>query len=245
MRIAIILAIIARTIDRYIFQPIYAFGEESGIREILLPLAVSSSEKECFTRGLLLSLSPQDKDAMMREIVEKVVDDVTSHVKDVLSKPLMADFVSALEQLAQGACDTWVYIRAIQTKYEPDFELVPTNDFEWETIQYDDAAPTNNGDKRTSTQGERDDELLVVFPRLYVIENNKIPQPVTHGTVLRRSQALPAAQELERQMSSPTFGRIPSRRQRSRRSSIMGLPSSANRQGNGVADNFLGEHRTK
>jgi hypothetical protein len=61
MRIATILAIAARYINHYIFQPIYILNEDSGLRELLTHQAVIDSKKELFCRALLLSMFPKEQ----------------------------------------------------------------------------------------------------------------------------------------------------------------------------------------
>lgn len=91
--------------------------------------------------------------------------------------------------------------------------------------------------QRIAIQGGRDDELLVVFPRLYVVEKNHVPEPVNAGTVLRRSQTLAAAQELEEQPVSPTFGRATSTRCRPQKP--RNLPISVHGKRSSGAQAFL------
>jgi hypothetical protein len=111
-------------------------------------------------------------------------------------------------------------------RYEPTFNVTQVEGFEWNTLVFD--ADLGTVDQRTAIQGSRDDEILVVLPRLYIIEKNQEPHLVKDGVVLRRSQSLAAAQELEAQLlhqGSPTFGRRPSTRARrtSKTSQTVGL----------------------
>jgi hypothetical protein len=55
MRLAVILAILAREIDRHIFQATYIIAKGTQIREAL---AASDSENESFCRSILLSMDP-------------------------------------------------------------------------------------------------------------------------------------------------------------------------------------------
>lgn len=76
--------------------------------------------------------------------------------------------------------------------------------------------------QRKSTEYTGDEELLVIFPRIYIVQDGG-PSPITPGTVLRRSQSLAAVQELDRNKpSSPIVGKGPvrSRTQKPRRMSV-------------------------
>ena len=84
MRIATILAILARSIDNHIFQPTYLLEEDSGIRELLLREAVSCSKRESFCRALLGKMLPDEQADAARERAKRVAADVMLEVQDLL-----------------------------------------------------------------------------------------------------------------------------------------------------------------
>jgi hypothetical protein len=65
MRLAIFLAILAREVDKQIFQPTYLLPEDAGIREVLTNLGASDSEKESFCWSILLSINPNEQNAVL------------------------------------------------------------------------------------------------------------------------------------------------------------------------------------
>jgi hypothetical protein len=210
MRIAVILTILARSLDNHIFDSTYAFGEDSGIREGLCQLAVQNSNKESFCRALLLSVFPEmQKDALERRIAN-VKADVTGYLKGILPSPKEAEFKAGLDRLVRSTYEVWATIRVAQERYEPTFHADAEDGFEWDTLFLGEDF-VDSIDQRTAIQGGKDAGILFVFPRLYVIENDQKPRLIADGTVLRQSQTLAAAQEAQEQQmvlqSSPTFGR--------------------------------------
>lgn len=220
MRIAVILAILARALDTHIFHPTYMFGEEGGVREVLCHLAVCDSKKESFCRGLLLSLFPDKQDEAADERIDNTTEYVMRHVQGLLPSAKNEEFETRLSQLARSACETWATIRATKERYEPSLDATQVEGFAWDTLLFD-ADIMGSIDQRPAIQGSRDDEILFILPRLYVIEKNQTPRLIADGTVLRRSQSLAAAQELEGHQAvsqaNPTFGRTASNRPKSRR----------------------------
>lgn len=217
MRIAAMLAILARCIDRYIFQPTYILDEESGIRELLVRQAVKNSKKESFCRALLLSMFPEEQAKATTERVDRVIREVAWHVQDLFSVTQIENFRTDLQRVVQEACDTWQIIQRATERYEPFFELTHYEDLEWETLMSDESGTSAREQSTTNAANGTDEELLVIFPRLYIVEDAE-PSPITPGVVLRRSQSVAAAQELDRKKpSSPTTR---SRPQRARQLSI-------------------------
>lgn len=210
MRIAVILAILARSLDIHIFDSTYALGEESGIREGLCQLAVQNSNKESFCRALFLSLFPDKHEEALERRINNVKRDVMGHLKGMLPSPKDGEFEAALDRLVQSTYEVWATIRVAQERYEPNFNAATEEGFECDTLFFGDDFVDSN-DQRTAIQGGTDDNILCVFPRLYVIENDQVPRLIADGTVLRHSQVLAAAQEAQEQQmvlqNSPTFGR--------------------------------------
>lgn len=246
MRIALTLAILARLIDKHIFQPCYLFSSDSELRDLLVRLAVSNSKKEAFVRGMLLGIEEEEQGRTVKERRETVVREVVWYVGDLLADGegdggRLEGFKTSLTDLVQRAAETWQLIQKSHVRYEPFFNLTHYDDLEWETLAFDGvtphptatphpvgtsapvpgpststtikfidqrprtpingvSTPTRTASPSTPnplTAGSTNDILLCIFPRLYIFEDNE-PQPVTSGVVLRKWQALAAAQELDR-----------------------------------------------
>jgi hypothetical protein len=235
MRVAIILAMLARSIDTHLFHPTYVLEEDSGVRQLLLRQAVRNSKRESFCRALLLSMFPEEQEVAAGERVNRVIEDMRN-VEDLLPQAKIEDFRSELGQFVRRTCKTWVTVQRIRERFEPSFELTRVKDLEWQALLFE-ASAASEKEPTTAIQGGRDDELLVVFPRLYVVEKDQEPEPVTAGTVLKRSQSLAAAQELEEQPLSPTFGTATS--PRSRRVKPRNLSISVHGNGSPESQTFL------
>ncbi|KAJ0413001.1 hypothetical protein BJY00DRAFT_322747 [Aspergillus carlsbadensis] len=84
MRLAIFLAILAREVDKQIFQPTYIVPEDAGIREVFANLAASDNEKESFCRSILLSINPDAQNTTLQSRVQAVIRNASSYLYGML-----------------------------------------------------------------------------------------------------------------------------------------------------------------
>lgn len=186
-----------------IFQPTYILDEDEEIRILLIRLAVANSKKESFCRGLLLSIDPEKQTKNASKRVEQVIREVAWYVRDSLSVVQYESFRPGLELVVQRACDFWRTMQCAREKFEPYFELNDYTDIEWQPLKFE------GGEQSLTRASDVDEKLLVIFPRIYIIEDDE-PDPITNGVVLMKSQSTAAAEEenLERRKSSsPTVGK--------------------------------------
>jgi hypothetical protein len=213
MRIAALLAILARWINDFIFQPIYILDDEDDeIRQLLVRMAVENSKKESFCRALLLSMNSEEHEKKASKRVERVVSEVVWYVRDMLSAVQYESFRSGLEQVVQQACDAWKIAQCSREKFEPFFDLIQSDSQEWQPFRFEEGG-AGAGEQDSTTPSDGDEELLVIFPRIYSIEDEP-PDPITDGVVLMKSQSTAAMAEVEierRKPSSPTVGKAISR----------------------------------
>ena len=211
MRIVALLVILARWINDLIFQPIYILDDEDDeVRLLLIHMAVENSKKESFFRALLLSIDPEEHEKKALKRVEQVVREVVWYVQDMLSDIKRESFKSSLEQVVQQACDAWKIAQRSRKKFEPYFDLIPSDSREWQLLRFEKSG-AGAGEQDSTTPSDGDEELLVVFPRIYSIEGGP-PDPITNGVVLMKSQSIAAKAEIERRKSSsPTVGKTMSR----------------------------------
>lgn len=206
MRIAAMLSVLARCINLHLFKPAYLFDDESEIRGLLVRLAVANSKKESFCRASLLSIFPEDQARNAAEAVERVIREVSWSIRKLISDAQFDRFKLDLEKVVHQARDTWQLIQCTREKFEAYFELRHYDEIEWQPLRFDDRIAVA-GKKNTLRASERDDALLVIFPRIYVVADDE-PDPVTSGVVLTKSQSAAAAEEIEtKHPSSPTTGR--------------------------------------
>ncbi|CZR56357.1 uncharacterized protein PAC_06245 [Phialocephala subalpina] len=204
MRIAALLAILARSIAQHVFQPIYILegkDERDEIRELLVHLAITDSKKESFCRALLLSIFPGDQTINGT----KAIKEVLKCVRNLVSDAQYESFRLGVEDIAQKAQEAWRLVQGTKEKFEVYFELNHYVDLEWQLLNFDDGR-VSVGDESTVT-AKGDEALLMVFPRIYIIADSE-PDPVTRGVVLMKSQSTPAVEEMERNNPpSPTTAR--------------------------------------
>lgn len=236
MRIAVVATILAESIDAHIFHPTYLFGDGNEARNTLSSQAMSSSKHESFCRGVLLAILPDENEEAATERVEQVVVEVMKYIKDLLPKDSIEGFISDLERLVRHAHEVWKETRMTRKFFEPVFDSNHFNNIECLSLDFGSLETSETGQERTS-QGAGDEELLVVFPHLYLVESDQIAEPVTFGRVLRKSQSLAAAQELKEQLQSPIVGRASGPRPRRNRGKSI---SSQDNKGLGVQP-FLGQ----
>ncbi|KAI9729511.1 MAG: hypothetical protein M1818_008483 [Claussenomyces sp. TS43310] len=211
MRVALMLAVLARRIDEHIFLPTYIL-EDDEIRPLLERLAIANSSKESFCRALLLSLFPEKQARNATQRVGQVVREVAYYVQDFLSVTQNESFRTGLEKVVRQACEVWRIAQHAVARFEPTFELTCYDDFHWQPLKFvENAEPRGQSPQMASA---RDEERLVIFPRVYYLEDGQ-RGPITNGVVLMESQSIAAAQEMEKSSSSAA-GKLPSRPRPSR-----------------------------
>ncbi|GME46725.1 hypothetical protein GTA08_BOTSDO11869 [Neofusicoccum parvum] len=129
MRIAVILAVLARLIDKYLFQPSYILSEESGLREILIRQAIENSRREAFTRGIFLATFEDEQAEIADELVTRIIKELMHHIHDLLPPPQVESFKARLEHIIQNARDIWWKTQRLRQRLEPDFQV---EDYGWE-----------------------------------------------------------------------------------------------------------------
>jgi hypothetical protein len=226
MRLTIILAFLAREIDRNIFQPTYISADDNGIREILADLAMVDHEKESFCRGILLSIDPEKQTANLEKRKDIIIRNIESRLKNLFPRPQLDKVLGGVEVILQQASQTWELIQRSRDRYEPDFEPL-----EWDEFECDRLPKVNGADGNTE-----DEAVLTVLPRISRVKNNT-RDALSCVTVLTRSQCLVAEQE-QTELASPRNARAISDRQKSRRMSVQNKGFLAN-------GNQSGEQRTK
>lgn len=196
MRIAAMLANLARCINRYIFQPTYLLDGDDKIRQLLLRLAMADRKNESFCRAVLISMCPEVQVNNAAKAVERVVRDVSWSVRKLISEAQHDRLKQGLEDVVCEARDTWQLVRCAREKFEVTFEPKSCDEIEWRPLKSDDRNTVAGKESKMRTS-DRDDVLLVIFPPLYIVEDNE-PDPVTPGIALMKSQSAAAAEEIEK-----------------------------------------------
>lgn len=232
MRLAVILAILAREIATHIFQPIYIAPMDDKFWKALTDLAATDSEKELFCRSILLSMNPEIQSQRCFANIQTVVTNVSAYLDDLLPTDQRHVFHRSLELVVQKAVDTWKPIQCSQRKYETDFEPAIDDD-DWKLFKFpkhDNATAENSANQKNQSKN-----ALAVFPCLSVIEN-QASTAYTHAIRLSSSQHqwIAAQREMVKEPPSPTLGRAFTWRRKSNKSKdLSSTPNEGSKKRNG------------
>ncbi|RAL06618.1 uncharacterized protein BO97DRAFT_380088, partial [Aspergillus homomorphus CBS 101889] len=212
IRLALVLAILAREINQHVFQPIYILPTDPHIRKTLKYLAGTDYEKESFCRSLLQSINSDMQEKSLQTIIKNVVSSVLCYIEDIIPDTQRASVCSEIEAIVRKAAEIWQPIRRSKRMYEPDFDP-PESDEDW--IAFD--APDKDRSASGTKHSPRDSDTLTVFPRLSSIENNNVTD---YSVVIQLASSSPllakARAEIKREPSSPNVVRVVAKAWRSR-----------------------------
>ncbi|KAL5335316.1 hypothetical protein BJX70DRAFT_401731 [Aspergillus crustosus] len=209
MRLVVLLAILARAIDKYIFLPNYLLAEGTELRDIFNQLAEADGARESFCRSVLLSVNQAAQEKSLKSQVQSVVRNVSFYFCDLLSEAQYDNLRQVLENVANRACNVWRPIQRAEKKYEPDFDPLNWGDAEWSPFKIPGQEPglssTNNQDSIPA------DNLLTVFPRICQIDGGG-RSALSYAIQIRKSHQLylDAEEEVARKSTFHTAGRRPS-----------------------------------
>ncbi|KAJ5578817.1 hypothetical protein N7450_007684 [Penicillium hetheringtonii] len=209
MRFAIILAILAREIDKYIFQPTYIGGEDCPSRPLLANLAAANTEKEAVCRSILFSLQPESKSKSCQWRIQRIVQNVSSYIYALLSEEQNSRFCESLEKVVQKAVEVWYPIQHSRRKYESGFEA----DNDDELIPF--VFPGLESVDTPSSVNPQRQHSLIINPHIYAIEENKkILFTPTWLLSNMDPQWVAAEREMDQDSSQSTLERVMSTRLR-------------------------------
>jgi hypothetical protein len=211
MRLAIFLAILAREVDKQIFQPTYIVSEDAGIREVLANLAASDNEKESFCRSIFLSINPDAQNAALQSRIQAVIENVSSCLNGMLPDDQFSQLRASVGKIVERAVDVWHPVQRSLQRFEPDFEPLKWGDDQWSPLDF----PEGSCAGSEASPNMVDESLLTVFPRITVVEKGQ-RFPLTYVMQLRTSQPLCmiAGREVSNVPISTVIGRVGSNRSR-------------------------------
>ncbi|PSN60506.1 hypothetical protein BS50DRAFT_625878 [Corynespora cassiicola Philippines] len=218
MRVATIVGMFARLIDKFIFQPTYLSTEDSGLREVLRRQAMAEPKKERYTRGILLATLPKDQDEISKDVILYTVEDMLENVKVrvFLNPDALEAFKKALESLVAQFQEQWKTIQRGRQKLELSFSYSINIKHPWYVL--DAPARIPEGVKRSGAHpftGKAEDDTVVI-PRVYLMGTGPQPDPITHGYVIGKAQLDAAAEEVRKDSSNGPFVQESSNRNRNR-----------------------------
>jgi predicted nucleic acid-binding Zn-ribbon protein len=136
MRVAAVLAVLSRSLHRYIFRPVYLADDSSGddcIVGLLRAIARDSPTREEHARATLLAMLPDKQKAAAAKRVSAVVREVSWSVQHLLSALQYEDFCTGLETACKLACVQWLRIQMARMKIEPYFGP-PYDNWDWQVL---------------------------------------------------------------------------------------------------------------
>ena len=232
MRIVVILASLARTINMHILQPTYFLSTNGGVRDLLRRQAQDDSRKESAFRAMMQALLPKEQDTAATSRVVQVLDEMMLDFGGLLSPGAAAKFKDSLEDIVEQARDIWREIRLSIYSVQPSFALQHYQDWSWREFRFKEGQPHVEDGTQAADFG-KDHPVFAIFPRLYMLDEDG-QDPVTHGIVLMKSQTLAAREEMQQHPSSPGLGKsnsILSRRPKKARKPSTGAQSANNEAG--------------
>lgn len=222
----------------HIFQPTYFLPANAGIRELLTRQAQEDSRKESAFRAMMQAVLPKEQGTTATTRVLQVCDEMMLDTGGFLSHEAAAKFKDSLEDIIENARDIWHDILLSIYAVHPSFALQQYENWSWRGFRFEEVQPIVEDGTQAASSG-KDSPICVIFPRLYMFDEDG-EDPVTHGTVLMRSQTLAAREEMQQHPSSPGLGRsnsILAKRPKKSRKPSSGAQSTINEA---VSKSFLG-----
>jgi hypothetical protein len=235
-----VLAILAELIDKYVFLPTYLLPEESEFKELLYKLSSEEPDKERFLRGMMLSILEDKQEDSEERLVNEAIKELMrrSGVEEIIPRGSNAEFEQRIRDILNDAKDAWRSAQVSTDIFMCEFEYTRTAGFEWTPFKFlagnipereDISSPTSTHDP--------DDDFVALIPRIYIVLPGKEPEPITHGTVIRKSHL--RAMLLEERESSQSMEQAP-RRSRNRQSRTLSMSAESARNGH-TREGFLSQ----
>ncbi|KAJ5740925.1 hypothetical protein N7493_000797 [Penicillium malachiteum] len=168
MRLAVILAILSREIDKAIFQPSYIPSENGHLRASLSKLVKTDPEKEQFIRSVLLSIDRDGQETELQSRAKTVVHNVSHYLFTLLSITQYGQLKEKLEKIVETAIKVWRPMQHATKKYETEFDPEEWSHKDDGLFQF----PMGTPDQTGLEQPVHD--LLVIFPGLNSLESDSL-----------------------------------------------------------------------
>jgi hypothetical protein len=147
-----------------------------------------------FYLGLELRLFPFSGAGRFHIVV--MVHEAMPVVQGLLPGEQIDRFRIRLNRFTESAVDTWKRIQRIRKKLEPDFDTTVYEEMRWQTLKLDGGTVNNSEGVGVNNIEDTSGVRLVVFPRLYVVDDTKTVANPT-GVVLEKSQCEGAQREMD------------------------------------------------
>lgn len=205
LRIIKVLGIFAEVVDKYVLQPTPHIGDESPIKELLLKVGHENPQKENYLRGMLLSV-PQDQETEERNpLFDSAIKEIMREdgIEAIITPESSNTFMKQLWDLLETVQKIWRTVQYNTHLLWSDFEVVLIEGCKWEPFTFQVRNSSYVAPKDT------DNDLMVLFPRVYLTVPNDQPRPLNRGQVVSRNQIRNLAREEREKIDSvePTQSR--------------------------------------
>ncbi|KIW12963.1 hypothetical protein PV08_08150 [Exophiala spinifera] len=192
-RTMLVMALLAKSLEEYIFTPNYLFEDDDELRFILHKM--TDTRKKSQLRDLFLSMTGSDdfKDEVEKVKafrVESAVDGAVKPIQSLLSEALCEKVKARLSDILCDVVKAWEPLQRYESHFEVSTEPGRAGR-EWLTLQLMD----NNTvvlETVNSSAFSTNPVMAVVFPRVCAIDRSRRPAFTTvfPGVVFQKSQAL-------------------------------------------------------
>ncbi|KIV79965.1 hypothetical protein PV11_07503 [Exophiala sideris] len=196
MRTMLVLALVAKALEEYVLTPNYLLEDDDELRYILSRM--TDTRKKAQFRSLLLSIAEGDglKEPVKLFRVETALNSIMKPFEAMFQEDFRDKLRSRLEQLLEGVMTAWEPVQHYESHLEVS-TVAKVSGRQWMSLHF-------GGDRANlvmvnSDVFETDPVLMVVFPKVCVIDRSKKSAFTTvfPGVVFQKSQATIAAADAE------------------------------------------------
>lgn len=186
-RAMLVMTLLAKALEEYILTPNYLFEDDDELRYILHKM--TDTKKKAHFRGLLLSISEEEdlKEPVKQFRVESALNSIIKPIQALFQEDFCDKLRSSLEQLLDDVMIDWEPVQRAESHFEVS-TVAKGAGREWMSLWFD--GDTANLVTVNSSGFEADPVLMVLFPRMCVIDRTKKPAFTTvfPGVVFQKSQ---------------------------------------------------------
>lgn len=132
MRLAIGLAVLAKALQRYIFQPLYISKERDALTELMDGVAEDWPDLDAHARGVILNVCPETQNENGQARAEASAMAVFNVLASVISQDERGTFEADLRSLCSLALSRWLPLQRMTERVKVEAEY--TEPDEWKTF---------------------------------------------------------------------------------------------------------------
>ncbi|KAJ4335783.1 hypothetical protein N0V87_005898 [Didymella glomerata] len=193
MRVIKVLAILAYAVHKHLLQPTYQPANENGaLNGALYDLAYIEPKRERMLRGMLLAALEHQREQAEGQLLDWIMEDVIQNqgVGMVIRPDLISAFEASLEDILNDVQDIWQKVQHSTQVFESRFEVTQVTDFDWRV-------PGSQLSESPIQPHENDDDLVILFPTVFLVDHEKIPITTASQFSIRRGGPIQASAAAE------------------------------------------------